>query len=286
MEKAENHFLEGFTYYLKAIFFVRPKKKIIQRFIKRVVMHQRYEFNPSETFIIFNRNIGALLIHGSRYYIYAWKYEEKPSRLFKCLLKALGYGVFVDIGAYVGYYSVFSAKHGWKVIAFEPNPLNRILLRYNALLYDVKDKVTIIDKAVSAEQGHATFTISSSPSESSFTNYLRSELRLANVDVEVTTIDSIIESMNISNENNLILKIDVEGFGLNVIRGAMKTIDRFRPFILFEIHRTFDKQDEIYALSLLRKLGYNFITIEPRSTRNFIVYAYPKEKGCLCCEQA
>jgi len=195
-------------------------------------------------------------------------------------------GVFVDIGAYVGFYTVLAARHGWKVAAFEPDPINAILLRYNIAFHGVGDKVVIVDKAAGDVHGWAMFSISSSPSESSFTKYLRDELRLLDIVVEVVTIDSVLESLGIGDVENLVMKVDVEGFGLRVLRGARRTIERFRPFILFEVHRTFDEEDEIHAIRMLKDLGYGFVVVEPRSRRNFIVYAYPREKGCLCCEQA
>jgi hypothetical protein len=134
--------------------------------------------------------------------------------------------------------------------------------------------------------GYAKLSISASPSESSFTKYLRNELRLLDVDVEVVTIDSVLEYIGIKDVESLVMKVDVEGFGLRVLRGATKTIERFRPFILFEVHRTFDDEDEIHALKTLKGSGYGFVVVEPGSRRNFVVYAYPIEKGCLCCEQA
>jgi hypothetical protein len=113
---------------------------------------------------------------------------------------------------------------------------------------------------------------------------LRSELRLLDIVVEITTIDSALESLGVKVFDNLVVKVDVEGFGLRVLKGARKTIERLRPFILFEVHRTFDEEDEIHALKMLKNLGYDFVVVEPRSRRNFIVYAYPREKGCLCYE--
>jgi len=202
------------------------------------------------------------------------------------LLKVLRRGVFVDVGAYVGFYTVLAARHGWRVVAFEPNPINVILLRYNIALHGVGDRVVIVDKAAGDVHGYARFSISSSPSESSFTKYLRSELKLLDIVVEVVTIDSVLESLDVKDFDNLVMKVDVEGFGLRVLRGARRTIERFRPFILFEVHRTFDEEDEIHALKMLKDLGYGFVVVEPRSRRNFIVYAYPREKGCICCEQA
>ena len=161
------------------------------------------------------------------------------------LVKGVETGCFVDIGAYVGFYTVLAARHGWRVVAFEPNPINAILLRYNIALHGVGDRVVVVDKAAGDAHGYARFSISSSPSESSFTKYLRNELRLLNIDVEVVTIDSVLESLGIGDIDNLVVKVDVEGFGLRVLRGARRTIERFRPFILFEVHRTFDEEDEI-----------------------------------------
>jgi FkbM family methyltransferase len=178
-----------------------------------------------------------------------------------------------------------AARHGWRVVAFEPNPINLILLRYNIALHGVGDKVVIVDKAVGDVHGWARFSISSSPSESSFTKYLRDEIRLLDIVVEIVTIDSTLESLGVKDVDNLVMKVDVEGFGLRVLRSARKIIEKFRPFILFEVHRTFDEEDEIHALKMLKDLGYDFVVMEPRSKRNFIIYAYPREKGCLCCEQ-
>ncbi|MCC6055396.1 MAG: FkbM family methyltransferase, partial [Desulfurococcaceae archaeon] len=119
------------------------------------------------------------------------------------------HGVFIDVGSYVGFYTLLAAKHGWRAIAFEPNPLNLILLRYNIDLHDINDKVVVIDKAAGSVQGSAIFTLSYSPSESSFTKYLRNELKLFNIVVEVTSIDSVVESLNIKDDSIIIIKIDV-----------------------------------------------------------------------------
>ncbi|MGB9816187.1 MAG: FkbM family methyltransferase [Desulfurococcaceae archaeon] len=189
VNRYRKHLLEGLMYYMKSILFTRPVRRIIIRFIRRVLMRKYHEFKPWSVFMILNREVGAMLVHGSGYYIYAYRYEEKPSSLFKCLLKALSRGVFVDVGAHIGFYTVLAARHGWKVVAFEPNPINVILLRYNIALHGVGDRVVIVGKAVGDVHGQASFSISSSPSESSFTKYLRSELKLLDIVVEVTTID-------------------------------------------------------------------------------------------------
>lgn len=197
----------------------------------------------------------------------------------------LKHGVFVDIGAYVGLYTILAAKHGWKVVAFEPNPISLILLNYNIAFHGIENRVTIVGKAAGDTHGYAKFAITFTLSKSSLARDLRNETRLLNVVVEVTTVDFVLESLDVRDPNNLIIKVDVEGFGLRVLQGCRRTIEKFRPFILFEVHRTFDEKDEIYALKMLKCLGYNFMVMTVRSRRNFIVYAYPREKTCLCCDQ-
>jgi FkbM family methyltransferase len=266
--------LEGFNYYLKSLLFVRPVKRVFTRFIKKVLMRRPYEFRSWNVFMVHNLDVRILLVDASRYYDYTRRYrgEEKIIKLLRCLLGVLRHGVFIDVGSYVGFYTLLAAKYGWRAIAFEPNPLNLILLRYNIDLHDINDKVVVIDKAAGSVQGSAIFTLSYSPSESSFTKYLRNELKLFNIVVEVTSIDSVVESLNIKDDSIIIIKIDVEGFGLEVVKGAIKTIERFRPFIVFEVHRTFDEQDEINVLKMLKRLGYGLKIIEPRSERNFIIF--------------
>ena len=200
------------------------------------------------------------------------------------MLNELKYGIFVDVGAYLGLYTVLAAKHGWNVVAFEPNPISLILLNYNIALHGIENRVTIVGKAAGDTHCYAKFSITFTLSKSSLARDPRNKTRLLNVVVEVTTVDSILESLDVRDPNNLVIKVDVEGFGLRVLRGARRTIEKFRPFILFEVHRTFDEKDEIHALEMLKCLGYNFMVVTVRSRRNFIVYAYPREKTCPCCD--
>lgn len=65
-------------------------------------------------------------------------------------------------------------------------------------------------------------------------------------EIEKRTIDSF-------NLNNVsLIKIDVEGMELKVLSGARETLQRCRPVVLFEHHKT----DRTKAEALLRELGY------------------------------
>ncbi len=53
------------------------------------------------------------------------------------------------------------------------------------------------------------------------------------IEVQLAPLDSVIESLRI--ESLGLIKIDVEGHELEVIKGAADTISRFKPWILIEI---------------------------------------------------
>lgn len=67
---------EGLVYYMKSILFIRPMRRIIISFISKVLMRRYHEFSQWSVFIVLNRDAGTILIDVSRYYTYAWKYEE------------------------------------------------------------------------------------------------------------------------------------------------------------------------------------------------------------------
>ena len=58
------------------------------------------------------------------------------------------------------------------------------------------------------------------------------------------------------------IKIDVEGFEVPVLRGALKTLERYRPDIFVEIHGYSEAEKEANAggvIDLLRHVGYSHV---------------------------
>ncbi len=56
--------------------------------------------------------------------------------------------IFVDVGAYLGFYTVWACRRSRRVLAIEPNPMALAYLKVNAMLNKCSN-VTIIPKAVS-----------------------------------------------------------------------------------------------------------------------------------------
>lgn len=212
-------------------------------------------------------------VHGIRAYNYVKGHEDNVVKIIITLIRSRKISILVDIGAYIGFYTLLAAKHGCKVIAFEPDPRSFVLLKNNVQMADLSDRVLCFNIALGDKRGKLKFRLASIPSESSATEYLQNGFSKC-MNVSMTTIDDTFERLFL-NDVVMLMKIDVEGFGLHVINGALKTIAKFKPIIILEVHRTFSFDDEFNAINLLTKLGYIYEILEFRSIRNFILIFYP-----------
>lgn len=126
---------------------------------------------------------------------------------------------FIDVGANVGAYTMLaSGVCGATTIALEPvNSTFDILLK-NIELNQLKDKATAINAAAGSETGTIKFT-----SANDTTNHVVAEnevITSENIEVKLLTIDSLIQK-NIPR----LVKIDVEGFEAEVLKGMTNTLN-------------------------------------------------------------
>lgn len=120
-----------------------------------------------------------------------------------------------DVGANVGAYTVLAAKNaGANVISIEPVPSTFQHLKNNIELNKISDLANVMNCGAAAENGELKFTkeldavnhVAVSVEEKSSDNIVK---------VMVRTLDDIFQ-----NDVPLLLKIDVEGFEHEVIKGA------------------------------------------------------------------
>lgn len=121
--------------------------------------------------------------------------------------------IFFDIGANVGSYTVLAASEvGAKVFSFEPVPATYQTLLWNIAINQVQSRVELFQNAVGSEHGSVHFSI-----DQDTMNHVATNLDKSVIEVEVVRLDDVVSQKNVFPS---LLKIDVEGFETEVIKGA------------------------------------------------------------------
>ena len=167
--------------------------------------------------------------------------------------------VFFDIGANVGSYTLLaSGVCKAKSIAIEPVRSTFEILTKNIELNQMESRVSVINSAAGAERGEISFTLNEDT-----TNHVVAE---GESGVGVTTVPVIaIDSLS-SESMPVLVKIDVEGFETEVLKGMTATLDRpLLRAIIIELNgsgaRYGYSEDKIHNLLLSK--GFKPHTYDP-----------------------
>ena len=117
-------------------------------------------------------------------------------------------GIFVDIGANIGYYAINAAHLGAeKVIAIEPNPLMLARMADNIALNDLSTKIVTHGVAVGANKGSANLIISDNDLGSS--SIVNTSVGSNQISVGVTPLLEVLKQESVLLVD--VIKIDIEG---------------------------------------------------------------------------
>jgi FkbM family methyltransferase len=149
--------------------------------------------------------------------------------------------VFIDVGANIGLLSIHAANSvgaTGKVLAFEAHPETAKILEFNKEL-NHKENIHIYPIALGSEKGKAMI-FNDSDSNRGGASLVRG-LSESGIEVDLDRLDDILEATVIPK----IIKIDVEGFEMNVLKGAVRTIQEAKPILLIEASEKQDINQEI-----------------------------------------
>lgn len=194
---------------------------------------------------------------GIEYLDFSLTPAPKDETLLEEMISATSSGdVVYDIGANVGHYTLPLAAKGCVVYSFEPHPKTYKKLRKNIRANNF-DNVVHFNDGLSDTSGELTFYQSSRPARSSFNKFnarAGAEI-LSELSINVSTIDELVANDDVRPPSHV--KVDVEGFGLEVLKGGKKTIDAHKPVIYFEPHQIEEdnfRKSELYTF--FEELGY------------------------------
>jgi len=202
-------------------------------------------------------------------YYHGWSaYEHPLLALFTAAVFLAKDGLFLDIGANTGIYSLLvrTIRPSMGAHAFEPFPPVAKVLRDNVALSGFVHEIAIIECAVSnvaaiadlfiPTQEHGLVEMSASLSQTFKSRH--SEI------VKVPTIR--VDDYCLSYQQNIsLIKIDVEGTEDLVLQGAIDTITRCRPLIVCEIFNTSKTWPQMKML--LESCSYRLASVSQTSVR-------------------
>ncbi len=176
--------------------------------------------------------------------------------------------IIYDIGANIGNHTVYFAKklNAEKIYSFEPMPINYKIFEKNIADNKIENIVTPYNVALGAESSSASMAIEQENNNGTAKIDLTSET--PGETVKIITLDSL----NLPMPD--FIKIDVEGFELNVLKGMINILKNSNAPIWIEIDE--DTCEEVY--SLLLEYGYGIFSFNLENDNNFI---FSKEKK-LC----
>jgi FkbM family methyltransferase len=167
-------------------------------------------------------------------------------------LKMSENNVIVDAGAYIGNHSIFFATHcnASKVISFEPFSESYRLLINNIELNDLEKKIQVYNVALGDKSYKAGISVVDNNNKGATMVKVESE-----GDVNVVTLDSLLHK---DLPRLDLIKVDVEGMEIPLLKGALKTIEKFTPLLYIE---AFEQSHLNEVLKLLAPLGYSIVDV-------------------------
>jgi FkbM family methyltransferase len=172
--------------------------------------------------------------------------------------------LFVDVGANIGSYTVLAAKAvGAHVLAFEPIASTCDALRDNLALNGIAPRVEVWQSCVGSSAGMVRMT-----SGQDTTNHVLGDgdpRGDANVQVPVVTLDAAL-----AGRRPFMLKIDVEGFELEVVRGASECLAApTLQCVIMELNACGQRygRSDAELLARMRDYGFEPYGYEPRTRR-------------------
>ena len=178
-------------------------------------------------------------------------YTKEPETI--SWIKDFKRGIFWDIGAYVGLYSIYSSKivKNLKVFAFEPSIFNLEILIKNIYKNQKQDDIKIITNPISDFNKFDYFylsTIEKGGANSSFGKKIENQFSYKTNSLSCDNLKNI---YNLDEPNYV--KIDVDGNELEILKSIFATFKNIESFLV-EVN---EDQEEIF--SLMEKNNYKLV---------------------------
>ncbi|MCQ9200649.1 MAG: FkbM family methyltransferase [Prochlorococcus marinus CUG1437] len=230
-------------------------KKILSRLlIEKIIKYRNVNRNNKNAFMYtWMHDISGTeyLRNGS------WEWNNIKNIKFLVDTQQVKNHLFIDVGANIGYFSCNLLNNFKNIFAFEPNPIAHYVLKAN-ILNNVKIQRTnanIKTFEMGIGSKHEFLNINSDVIHNAMGKITKNE-SINSFPVEIKTLDSLFEEMDdFSHSQISLVKIDVEGFEIEVLQGMKNILKVSNPIIAIEMMNL--KQNNLIT-NFLEENGYKF----------------------------
>ncbi|MCX8490254.1 MAG: FkbM family methyltransferase [Cyclobacteriaceae bacterium] len=165
----------------------------------------------------------------------------------------------IDVGTNIGWVALNFARlsESGRVIGFEPDPYNYSVCKSNSDR-NALPNLTILPYALGETSSQVMMEVRTPDNRGG--NRIAPKNGSGSVNVQIKRLDDIEEIASLSSIN--LVKLDVEGYELKVLRGAHATIQKHKPILFIEVDddNLLDQGDSAKGLvSFLEANGYESI---------------------------
>ena len=267
---------------------VNPLKYFDAIFFREIVYKKSRKEKEIISTTFFNTKMHLFLPSSTDIYLTGGKSHDSEIRLAKFLIHQLNNGdTFIDVGAHYGYFSLLASKlvgSSGKVFAFEASPTTYEVFQKNA---NRTDNIISHNLAVSDSNEYLKFyefpnlysEYNSLDVEQFKNEKWFSEYKPREVNVESILLDDFLSSKSV---NPKVVKIDVEGAELKVIKGFEKHLLENTPLIVIEyLSAERGNIAHVEAEKLLESLGFQSHIIDSAGNLQHVksIASFFEEKG-------
>lgn len=180
--------------------------------------------------------------------------------------------VIIDIGANYGFFTLSFAKRvgpNGKVYSFEPDPKNHKAFSIN-INRNSFTNITSVNKGLGSTNGQMILEVPVAWNRGG--NRINPNPEGEHSVVDIITLNDYVSSVDIKRVD--LIKIDVEGFEFQILKGARNVLDKFHPTLFIEIDdENLDDQGDspVKILEFLMELGYtDFERADDRTKVNLL----------------
>jgi FkbM family methyltransferase len=184
----------------------------------------------------------------------------------------------LDVGANVGLTLLRFAKKASKgrVAAFEPDPVNFSYCSHNLSLNNYGN-AAILNVGLGSCNAELTIELPSEGNRGG--NRISPNPHGSGVKVKIRTLDSIFHELGMQHID--LIKVDVEGYELHVLKGGEKTLKKYKPILFVEVdndHLLTQGGSAVELVAYLKELGYqSFVkasNLEPLDTHSDFAHCH------------